>query len=145
MGLRLFNRARLEIETGWQLDENNTGHFILKVTNRSFTTLRAVAGFVTINNTIEDILHQHISFCRKKVNYELLSWAKIVDDKNKPETELHQGQMQSLQILMHANGEIQIPSEGGYFLSEKRTPRIWLKNKDYEISLVITAENMFPK
>lgn len=145
-GIRLINTCRLKIS----IDNNRQDRIYLQVENRANNTLKSLVAFLTINNTESDIIEskKNQGYCTTQIKREMLSWAKNVNGKNKSEIDLNQREVQRLNIILlnENDNSIQVASENGYYVNEDLKCRAVLNgNKDYEINLLITGDNLFHK
>ena len=124
------------------------------IRNNSSSTLKDVHVYVTIDSNEQDKLRPstptcvYSSYSTGKVDYAMLSWAKIVDNRNLPEMNLHHQEEHMVNFLRIHGGirGIEVASEQGFHdIISGVKPRIYLVDRDYNMKLHITGENMFRK
>lgn len=156
--LRLFNKLLVCVEID-ERDESNYKVHNIKVRNHSLTTLKNVIVHVSIDNDKNDIVKDSRikMFCSDaKVERGMLSWSKNIDDKNLPQIDINQGEIQDINFIRYHSKDpdcaIEVASEQGFFEKSedsekpKRKARVLLTgNRSYELKLVITGENICPK
>ncbi|HVT84729.1 MAG TPA: hypothetical protein VHD35_05985 [Chitinophagaceae bacterium] len=156
--LRLFNKFLVCIEID-ERDETNYKVHNIKVYNHSLTTLKNIIVHVSIDNHKNDIVKDsRISmFCSDaKVDRGMLSWSKNIDDKNLPQIDINQGEIQDINLIRYhisnPDNAIEVASEQGFFEESnapekpKRKCRVLLNgNRSYKLKLIITGENIWPK
>ena len=156
--LRIFNKFLVCIEID-ERDETKYKVHNIKVRNHSLTTLKNIIVHVSIDNHKNDILQETriLMFCSDaRVERGMLSWSKNIDDKNLPQIDINQGEVQDINLVRYhtsnPNNAIEVASEQGFFEEgntlekPKRKCRVLLTgNRSYELKLIITGENIWPK
>ncbi len=123
------------------------------------TTLKNIIVHVSIDNHKNDIINgtRVLMFCSDaRVERGMLSWSKNIDDKNLPQIDINQGEVQDINLIRYhtsnPDNTIEVASEQGFFEEgsnsekHKRKSRVLLTgNRSYELKLLITGENIWPK
>ena len=153
--VRCYNRQKLHVRVVNSSESDNYCSFGLAVRNNSWMSLYDVHAYVTIDNSEEDIYKESMfnnrGYCAGKVEYGMLSWAKVVENRNRPGMTVHAGEEHLLNMLrVHDNGMyIEVASEDGFMdkvHNPAAKPRIFLRsNRDYQLELYLTADNIFRK
>ena len=156
--LRIFNKFLVCVEID-ERDESNYKVHNIKVRNHSLTTLKNIIVHVSIDNHKNDIINgtRVLMFCSDaRVERGMLSWSKNIDDKNLPQIDINQGEVQDINLIRYhtsnPDNTIEVASEQGFFYlfsnseKHKRKSRVLLTgNRSYELKLLITGENIWPK
>ena len=153
--VRLLNKLLTKVLEENHVDRMNKFYSIhsLRITNNTLSSLKNVTAFVSLDYTAEDIsdnreikTYTSIISCRPL----MLSWAKVVENSNHPSIDINQGEVADLNLIRyHLNPtlpHIEIASEQGFFSSKRdNRGRVLLKsNRTYNLSILITADNMVP-
>ncbi|QEC68916.1 hypothetical protein FRZ67_16960 [Panacibacter ginsenosidivorans] len=153
---RYFNKLLIKV-TLEQRKENTYSVYNLRLFNKTFSTLKNVYAYVTIDNDASDIVKQEnfrISFfCSDSaVDFGMLSWSKNVNNQIAPNIDINQGEAPDINFVRyHVNNPddaIEVSSEQGFFDEKlKNSSRIVLKagNRDFIFNVLITADNICPK
>lgn len=139
---RCFNKCRLKV-----VIDNADTYKSLRIKNSSFSTLKNVIVYVTIDNTKNDIVINNNlkTFCHDQVVEDRLSWAKNIDGKNKSEIDINQGESQKLNLLCIRSEYIEVASEHGFPGGDNYGRVLLNHNRNYKIEIKITGENFFSK
>src|SRR5665213_2858456 len=130
----------------------------LIVTNNSYSSIKNVVAYLTLNYTKEDFRGDYeinVFNAETPIDHQLtLSWSKQLGDRIVPYTDINQGESADLNLFrIHGSTDItvnihniQIPSENGFSHKQlNRRGRLLLNgDKEYDFSVLITADNMAP-
>jgi len=153
--VRILNRSLVKVilEKPIQNLNHNYSTYSLSIKNNALTSLRNVIAFVSLNYEFEDIVRDH-EIKTYTVNTSdhplMLSWAKIVQDRNIPSIDINQGERADLNFIRYHEFPdlrlIQIASEQGFYHDQwENKGRVLLRaHKDYHFLILITADNIFP-
>lgn len=154
--IRIYNtcRVRVTIEPGIQNLENMYWTHSLVVRNRAGGTLKNVVAFIEIDYNEFDIANNE-EFIKTYSVFTpnrplMLSWAKMVDDRNLASIDINQGEWADLNLIRyHMNSSlplIQVAAENGFYYDKwANKGRMLLKShRDYHFTIHITADNCFP-
>jgi len=153
--IRILNRllVKVIIEKPIQNLNNKYWTYSLRIKNGAITSLRNVIAFVSLKYDLADIAEDD-EIKTYTVNTSahplMLSWAKVVHDRNIPNIDINQGESADLNFIRYHQKPIlpliQIASEQGFFHDKwANKGRILLKvHKDYHFVILITADNIFP-
>ena len=119
--LRIFNKFLVCVEID-ERDESNYKVHNIKVRNHSLTTLKNIIVHVSIDNHKNDIINgtRVLMFCSDaRVERGMLSWSKNIDDKNLPQIDINQGEVQDINLIRYhtsnPDNTIEVASEQGFF------------------------------
>lgn len=153
--IRILNRllVKVIVEKPIQNFNHNYWTYSLRIKNHALTSLKNVIAFVSLNYESHDIVvdHEIKTYTVNTSDHPLmLSWAKVVHDRNIPNIDINQGESADLNFIRyHQNPTlplIQIASEQGFYHDKwENKGRVLLKaHKDYYFRILITADNIFP-
>jgi len=133
---------------------SNDNKHNLRILNDSDWTLHNCGVYISINNTIDDIVnssdisqkHNNYLFIEKsngrEIHLEKLSWAfKNSENKNQHKIDLNSGEAQDLMIFnLISDKYLEIPSEDGYS-SDNGHSRCIISNRNYIFNIKIVSDD----
>lgn len=157
--VRWINSKKVKIELRLP-DESPLNNHIshpLRIVNNSVSTIKGAICFIFMEYQPEDILPanagSNIKAYRSNSSHQwaTLSWARVVDDKIRSNSDLNIGEEADLNVFRYhqrsdARPILQVASEQGFSKSgTDRTGRVILfGDKDYLFTIKVTGENIFP-
>lgn len=147
---RCFNKFYVKLEIDKISSDENAKYKThnLRIHNNSHSSLKNVLLYVKVQGYSEnDIITSETiaTFVKNgEIEYGLLSWAKNINNSNLPNINLNQGESADINLIRyHENlNSIEFASEQGFSDGSTKS-RILLINNDYNLTVSVTAENIF--